>query len=156
MIVRALSAEWIDLRRPISHMIPRTPSGIAHSDSCLSAAGGFSIEMKFWWYIEWDDRIKKRTLRYIKNNKNDTLISINVLEYAALIINYIAATFFFHKNPSPSDPYPTTLLYADNTTAEAWGKMKSCKSSMVGRALGRLECVVIQRRSLSTMPWRMG
>lgn len=148
LIKRGLSSDKIALERPIAHMIPTDPSGIGHSDSCLLAAGGFSIEMRFWWYIEWDERIRARTLKYIKNNKNDTLISINVLEYAALIINYMAATHFFRTNPSKSDPYPTVLLYADNTTAEAWGKMKSCKSSMTGRTLGRLQCALMMNNNV--------
>ncbi len=144
MIQEALSSDWIDLERPIGHMVQRTPTGIGHSDSCLHAAGGFSIEMGFWWYIEWPQNIQKRTLRFVKNNKHNTLISINVLEYAALIINYIAATDYFQKyHDDPEDPYPTVLLYADNTTAEAWGKMKACKSSMTGRSLGRLQCALM-------------
>ena len=98
LIERALSSDWISLQRPISHMIKRDPSGIGYSDSCLRAAGGFSLDMKFWWYIEWPADVQIRTLRFIKNNKNDDLISINVLEYAALIINFMAATYFLRHH----------------------------------------------------------
>ena len=144
MITRALSSDNIDLHRPIAHMVHRDPSAIGYSDSCLRAAGGFSIKMKFWWYIEWPECIQKRTLRYIKNNKNNMLISINLLEYAALLIEYVAATHYYRNGGTDdSDPYPTVLLYADNTTAEAWAKMKSCKTSMAGRALGRLQCALM-------------
>ena len=144
LIERALSSNWINLQRPISHMINRDPSGTGYSDSCLRAAGGFSLDMKFWWYIEWPDEVQKRTLRYVKNNKNGNLISINVLEYAALIINYIAATHYFRIHlDKVTDPHPTTLLYADNSTAEAWMKMKQCKDSLIGRALGRLQCALM-------------
>ena len=45
LITRALSADWINFSRPIGHMIKHTPSGIGHSDSCLCAAGGFSVDM---------------------------------------------------------------------------------------------------------------
>ena len=144
MITRVLSSDNIDLHRPIAHMVHRDPSAIGYSDSCLRAAGGFSIKMKFWWYIEWPECIQKRTLRYIKNNKNNRLISINLLEYAALLIEYVAATHYYRNGGTDdSDPYPTVLLYADNTTAEAWAKMKSCKTSMAGRALGRLQCALM-------------
>ena len=144
MITRVLSSDNIDLHRPIAHMVHRDPSAIGYSDSCLRAAGGFSIKMKFWWYIEWPECIQKRTLRYIKNNKNNMLISINLLEYAALLIEYVAATHYYRNGGTDdSDPYPTVLLYADNTTAEAWAKMKSCKTSMAGRALGRLQCALM-------------
>jgi len=132
------------MQRPIGHMVRRVPSGTGYSDSCLNAAGGFSIDMKFWWYIEWPDAIQKRTLRFIKNNKNNQLISINVLEYAALILNFVATTHYFrYSHHDASDPYPTSLLYADNSTCEAWGKLKQCKTSMTGRNLGRLQCALM-------------
>ena len=144
LITTALSADWINMQRPIGHMVKRVPSGTGYSDSCLSAAGGFSIDMTFWWYIEWPEAIQKRTLRFIKNNKNNQLISINVLEYAALILNFIASTHYFRTyHNDVTDPFPTSLLYADNSTCEAWGKLKQCKTSMIGRNLGRLQCALM-------------
>ena len=120
LIVSALSAKWVHKRRPIAHMIPRDPTGTGDSDSSLSAAGGYSFDMKFWWYLEWPPDVRKFTLKFIKNNRNGDLISINVLEYAALIINYVAATHFFTQRVgSTSNPTPTVLLFADNTTAES-------------------------------------
>ena len=130
------------MSRPISHFVPRDPSGTGYADSCLRAAGGFSIDMGFWWYIEWPEKIQKATLRFVKNNKDGKLISINVLEYAALIINYVAATLHFQENKDPSDPYPSVLLYADNTTAEAWA-IKASKVSFIGRELGRIQCALM-------------
>ena len=142
LITAALSSEWISMSRPISHFVPRDPSGTGYADSCLRAAGGFSIDMGFWWYIEWPEKIQKATLRFVKNNKDGKLISINVLEYAALIINYVAATLHFQENKDPSDPYPSVLLYADNTTAEAWA-IKASKVSFIGRELGRIQCALM-------------
>ena len=50
-------------------------------------------------------------------------ISINALEYAALIINYIASFYYLVvTNPVVSDPNPIALLYVDNTTSEVWVK----------------------------------
>jgi hypothetical protein len=139
LVESALSSPWIDMSRPIAHFVQRDPSGIAWSDSSLDAAGGYSVDMKFWWYIQWPEEVRQRTLRFVKNNSTNTLISINVLEYAALIINYVASTHYFLNHKDPEDPYPSVLLYADNTTAESWLR-KSCKNSFVGRALGRLQC----------------
>lgn len=139
LIRRALTADWVDMWRPIAHMVPRDPSGVGYSDSCLHAAGGFSFDMKFWWYYEWPQEVQKHTLRFVKNNECNGLTSINVLEYAALIINYVAAFHFFaHREPRRDDPSPVVLLYADNTTAEAWIE-KACKRSFLGRALGLLQ-----------------
>ncbi len=47
-------------------------------------------------------------------------ISINALKYAAIIINYIAATTAFLDAPTENDPYPTVLFFTDNVASEAW------------------------------------
>ena len=123
-------------------MVKRTPSAIAHGDSSLFAAGGYSVKMQFWWYIEWPDKIKNHTLKFVKNNKDNTLISINVLEYAAGIINYIAAMHYYANFPDSSDPTPTVTIYDDNRASESW-LLKGSKSSMIGRGLGRLQCALM-------------
>ena len=143
LILDALSCPWINMWRPIGHLVDRTPSGVGRSDSCLHAAGGFSYDMRFWWYHEWSAEIQSNTLKYVMNGKDGTLVAINALEYASLIINYVAA---FHAltivNPLPSDPHPIALLYADNTAAEAW-MIKASKSSLAGRALGRIQAALM-------------
>ena len=139
LVLRALESDWIDMCRPLGHMIPRDPSGVGYSDSCLHAAGGFSYDMGFWWYFEWPQSIQACTLKFITNDSQGNLITINSLEYASLIIEYVAA---FHaltiRNPSPADPHPVVCLFADNTTAEAW-IIKASKASLAGRALGRIQ-----------------
>ena len=99
--------------------------------------------MGFWWHIEWPEEVRRQTLRYIRNDKDGNLISINVLEYATVIINYVASTFYFTKiSPDPTDLYPVVLIEADNTTSESW-VIKGCKVSLIGRALGRLQCALM-------------
>jgi hypothetical protein len=129
LIRNALSSTWIDMCRPIAHFVDRDPSGIAWSDSSLDAAGGYSISMKFWWYIEWPQEIKQFTLCFVKNNADNTLISI-LMSWS--IPASSLTTYFYHLNPNPTDPYPSVLLYADNTTAESWA-IKACKRSFLGR-----------------------
>ena len=110
LIRMALSSPWISMSRPIGHFIPRDPIGKGWADSCLNATGGFSIDVGCWWYIEWPEQIYNRMLWFVKNNKYGTLISINVLEYAVLIINSLAATYYFLKTKYPLHPYPSVLL----------------------------------------------
>ena len=57
IILAALKCRRLGLRTPIAHLVQRDPRAIAWSNSCLYAAGGFSIAMKFWWYIEWPEEI---------------------------------------------------------------------------------------------------
>ena len=142
LILRVLKCKRLKKRTPIAHLVSRDPSAKAWQDSCLFAAGGFSIRMQFWWYIEWPQSIQKYTLRYLRNNKDGKLISINVLEYAALIINYSASYHYWHTHPDPADPYPLVLLYGDNAASESW-MVKACNTSMIGRALSRLQCAMM-------------
>ena len=79
--------------RPIGHLIRRMPSGIGYSDSCLHAAVGYSLDLVFWWYIEWPPSIRNRTLRFVFSDENGKLVTINALEYASLIIKYVSAKY---------------------------------------------------------------
>lgn len=140
IIRQALSSR--SLRTPIAHLVPRDPSGKAYGDSSLDAAGGWSTDCKFWWYLEWSEEIRLRTLRFHQTFSDGKLISINVLEYASVIINYAAMSLYFRQHRDPSDPFPLALLFADNVAAEIW-TVKGCKRSLLGRALGRLLCALM-------------
>jgi hypothetical protein len=137
LVHKALLLPPAYLSSPIAHLVPRTPIAIVRGDSSLDAAGGYSSALGFWWYLEWPPAVRLRTLRYIKNNKANTLISINALEYATILISYLAA---YHSLATPSttdDPFPVVRIESDNTTSEAWSR-KGCKDSMCGRALSRI------------------
>jgi hypothetical protein len=142
LIIRALENKRLKKRTPLAHLVRRDPSAKAWSDSCLYAAGGFSSDMKFWWYLEWPKEILECTLKFVKNNEKGDLISINVLEYAAGLINYAAAYHYYLTHPDPNDPYPVVKLYLDNTASESW-IIKACKGSLAGRALSRLQCAMM-------------
>ena len=153
LIKQALDSPWISFEQPIGHAIDRAPSGKARSDSSLSAAGGYSFDMKFWWHIVWPPEVQRQTLRFITTIRaeNGDLISINVLEYAAIIITVAAATHFFTvREPRPDDPFPVVLYEADSSTAESWA-VKACKSSLIGRALGRLHCCLLINNPVGTL-----
>jgi hypothetical protein len=66
LIWAALCNPMIPTSCPISHPIDCTPSGTAFSDSSLVAAGGYSLYLHFWWYLEWPQFITARTLTHIK------------------------------------------------------------------------------------------
>ena len=103
--------------------------------------------MKFLWYIKWPEEIRKHTLIYVSNNNNGTLTSINVLEYAVILVNYAAAYHFYHNNPDASDPFPMVLFYADNAASESWTE-KACNSSLIGRALSCLQCNMMMNNNV--------
>lgn len=142
LLTAVLSSREVNMRTPIAHLVRRDPSAMAWSDSSLTASGGYSDSMGYWYYYKWPKEIQSQTLIYVRNNKDGNLVSINVLEYAALLINYAAAYHYYINNPDPSDPYPSVLFYADNSACESWME-KACNSSLIGRALSRLQCAMM-------------
>ncbi len=64
-------------------------------DSSLEGADGFLIALGFWWHIRFPDEIIQRTLLFKSDNEDGLLISINVLEFVTVIINYCAALHIF-------------------------------------------------------------
>eukprot|EP00978_Attheya_sp_CCMP212_P027413 scaffold91767_cov39-Attheya_sp.AAC.1 len=121
----------------IAHLIDRLADYAVWGDSSLYGGGGFSLDLKFWWQLDWPKEIQGRNIKTIKTRdpKTGETISINVLEYATVLINYTAATDAFALINDPSAPkYPVLLNWADNTAAISWTK-KMCKSSEGGKAL---------------------
>ncbi len=123
---------------PIAHLVSRDPSAIAYSDSSLNAAGGFSTDLNFWWHLQWPEHIQARAA---KASMGDT-ISINALEYSAIIINYIASSAALLDAPTKNDPYLTALFFTDNVASEAW-ICKGAKKSPTGKALGFLQATLM-------------
>eukprot|EP00978_Attheya_sp_CCMP212_P034780 scaffold147657_cov25-Attheya_sp.AAC.1 len=131
--------EWSS---PIAHLLERLADYAAWGDSSLYAAGGFSLDLKFWWQIVWPQSIQDRNITTIKirDPKTGETISINALEYATVIINYAAASQVVAENTDSTAPqYPVLLNWSDNTAAISWTK-KMCKSSEGGKALSRILC----------------
>lgn len=133
---------------PIHHIIKRSPFAVAAGDSCLFGGGGFSTKLRFFWHLTWPEWVRKRTKLYLPNNKKGDLISINVLEFIAIIINYVATLTVLQLEPHVTeDPYPVLLNLADNTSAIRWTN-HACKDSLAGRALGRLFCMLLVNSDL--------
>ena len=109
----------------------------------LHVAGGYSYIMGFWWYIEWPQDVTQCTLQFVLSNKDGKLVTINALEYASLIVNYVAAKHVLvHLDPSEVDPHPVVLFYADNMAAKSWTK-KASSSSEGARALGCIQAALM-------------
>ena len=84
------------------------------------------------------------------SDKDGTLVTANTLEYASLIINYVAATYVLvHLDSPPDNPHPVVLLYADNTAAESWMR-KASKSSAGGRALCYIQAALMINNPVGT------
>ena len=125
---------------PIAHIIDRASDFQAKGDACLDGAGGYSTDLSFWWFVEWPDYVKRKTIKYfIKyyHGVQSTRLSINLLEYVAIIISFAAAITKLHQGIDLPQPYPSILIFSDNTTAISWTK-KAASSTKEGKALAHL------------------
>jgi hypothetical protein len=130
----------INFKTPIAFLIPRTPTALAFGDSSLLACGGYSTEFKFWWHLAFPQEIVEKTLLHIKSKQDNRLISINVLEYVTVILNYCGSLVALNQDGGVADdPHPTVLCVTDNTSAKNW-TLHTSKTSIIGRALARFFC----------------
>lgn len=127
---------------PIAHIIPRTPTFVTFGDSCLEGAGGYSTSLGFWWHLPFPEEIQSRTLIRKNDNKDGQLISINVLEFVTVIINYCAALHVILTDNVTDDRYPVLLNVTDNMSALSW-TTGACRKSRIGRLLARFFCSLL-------------
>jgi hypothetical protein len=69
-----------------------------------------------------------------KENKDVLLISINVLEFVTVIINYCASLHVFMMKSITNDPHPVQLNVTNNASALSWTN-HTCRKSNLGRIL---------------------
>ena len=81
----------ISLYTLIAIIVPRDYEYVMWADSCKQSGGGWSTDMKFWWYLEYPTKIVTRAT--LANNKGGKYISINVLEMVCMIVNHAAAIY---------------------------------------------------------------
>ena len=127
---------------PIAHLIPRTPTATAFGDSCLEGAGGYSIELGFWWHIDFPEEVKHWTLMFKSDDKDGTLISINILEFVTIIINYVASLHVITTTNVMDNPHSVLLNVIDNTSTLSW-TTGACRRSKIGRRLARFFCLLL-------------
>lgn len=129
---------------PISHIIPREPEFHTKGDACLDSGGGWSTDLLFWWYLEWPDDLKNKTLKY-REPGTDTLLTINVMEYLVAIVDYACASFQWRRylrgeiifKKVINNPYPVVLNWADNKSAVRWLTTLAYKTKY-GKALSKI------------------
>merc|ERR1712115_647439 len=71
----------------------------------------------------------KKTKAFIKDDSNKNLVSINVLEFVTIIINFAAALTALTIDGHDDDPFPVLLNFADNMSSVRWTN-HYCKGSL--------------------------
>jgi hypothetical protein len=70
------------------------------------------------------------------------LVSINVLEFAMVIINYCAALHVVWTSPLTNNPHPVILNVTNNLSALSWTH-HTCKQSKIGQMLAHFFCSLL-------------
>ncbi len=96
----------------------------------------------FWWHIRFLDEVVQRTLRFKTNNDNSMLMSIIILEFMTVIINYCAALHVVWTTPVTDDSHPVILIVTENSSALSW-TLHMCKRSNIGQMLARFFCSLL-------------
>ena len=104
---------------------------MAYRTSSLDGAGGYSIGLKFWWHIKFPKEVKLCTLLHRKDNKDEKLVSINVLKFVMVIVNYIASLHVISTTSIINDPYPVLLIITNNALVLSWTQ-NACRTSKLG------------------------
>ncbi len=78
----------------------------------------------------------------LKDNSDDRLISINVLQFVTVILNYCAILEIVTTTKVTDDPHPMVLNVTDNMSALNW-TLHACKSLQIGRLLARVFCSLL-------------
>jgi hypothetical protein len=130
---KLLPKSRICMESPIAHIIPRMPTLITFGDSCLKGAGGYSRSLGFWWHLPFPEEVKLHMLLHKRDNADGQLISINVLKFVTVIINYCATLHMVLSTNPTNDPYPVLLNVTDNASALSWTTGACCKSR-IGRS----------------------
>eukprot|EP00957_Ditylum_brightwellii_P192432 14650623-Ditylum_brightwellii.AAC.1 len=131
ILIKLLKSDY-KWETPIASLIPRDPDFTSDGDSSLTAAGGYSLQLKFWLHLEWPDDIQASSIREMKRDKKGKLISItsNV------------AIKFLREWGAHLPGHVLVFIEADNTAAECWAK-KLSKSSVIGKALMYLQAALM-------------
>ena len=120
----------IKFETPIAHLIPRTPTASTVSNRSLLACGRYSNKLKIWWHFSFPKNVVRQTLLHLKDNSNESFISINCPEYFTVIVNYCPSLVVFATQLANNDPHPVVLCVTDNTSALNWTLHTNKKSSI--------------------------
>jgi hypothetical protein len=118
------------------------PTFITFGDSCLKVAGGYSLSLGFWWHLPFPEEVKLQTLLHKRDNADSLLISINVLKFVTVIINYCAALHIVLSTNPTNDPYSVLLNVTDNASALSW-TTGACRKSRIGCLLACFFCSLL-------------
>jgi hypothetical protein len=137
---------------PIAHIRPKMPTATAFGDSCLEGVGGYLISLGYWWHLPFPEEVIQRTLIHKKDTKDGLLITINILKFVTVIINYCASLHVFMRKTITNDPKPVLPNMTNNASAHSWTN-HTCRKLKLGRLLVRFFCSLLINSPLGINSW---
>ena len=135
-IRNVITDEGLRLESNIGHLVERDFDWDIAGDSCKSSGGGWSTDLGLWWYLAYPADIVARAR--LPSAAHKGYICINCLETVVVVVNFAAVIYTCHFDGIDiTTIVPVLLNWCDNTSACSWIN-KRCKTSAIGRALGRL------------------
>ena len=86
--------------------------------------------------------VKHRTLLFKSDNKDGKLISINVLKFVTVTINFCTSLHVITTTKITNDPHPVLLNVTDNMSTLIW-TTGACRKSKIGCRLDRFFCSLL-------------
>ena len=114
---------------------------------------GVSVDFGFNWYLQWHEEITSKFLKYFRRKAyfNGEIVSINLLEYVVVIINYaICTSLFYERNLNTVYKYQSLLNWSDNKSTIVWTKQAAI-STAGGKALACIFCSLSINNDLQSL-----
>ena len=111
----------------------------AFGDTFLESGASYLVKLKLWYFVSFLKEVVRWTPTHLKNNEDKNLISINILEFLVIIINYCAVLTVVLTEHVTNQPCPVLLNTVDSTSTISW-TISTCKSSIIGRLLAKIFC----------------
>ncbi len=92
--------------------------------------------------------MKSFSICFKEDDADGTLISINILEFVTVIINYCAALHVLKTTPVIDDPHSVLLNILHNISASSW-TIYTRKHSKLGHLLAHFFCLLLINSPLS-------
>ena len=125
----------LPIETPIAHIVPRDPTFVICTAATPHMIAGWSIDLNFFWCYNVSPGITRRVIDKSVNRKKR--IKLDVLKMAGLVINFAAAIHICWSDKIDIESFPVLLNACDGLSSVRWLNYR-CKTSLAGRALGRL------------------
>jgi hypothetical protein len=136
--------------KSIAHWIPRDPTFVSVGDASQVAGGALSEELRFWFDVQWTDRVQRGCKL---PPKHPDFIHINVLEFVVVLLQLAACIVALETDYAKSvcgdtlPQIPHLLSWTDSMVSKSWSNRLTTTSPKAQPLLGILSRL-LQRNNI--------